>query len=82
MKIVKVESSNFINDKRFSKTKFGWQDGYGAFSYSKSQVKNVTHYILNQKEHHQKKTFRQEYLEFLEKFEIEYKDEYLFEWIE
>ncbi|MGA9213576.1 IS200/IS605 family transposase [Kaistella sp.] len=82
MKIVKVESTNFINDKRFCKTKFAWQEGYGAFSYSKSQVKEVTHYVLNQKEHHQKKTFREEYLEFLNKFEIEYKDEYLFEFFD
>ena len=62
--------------------KFYWQEGYGAFSYSKSQIDNVVKYILNQKEHHQKKSFRQEYLEFLEKFEVDYDEKYLFEFYE
>jgi hypothetical protein len=62
--------------------KFHWQEGYGAFSYSKSQIDNVVKYILNQKEHHQKKSFRQEYLEFLEKFEVDYDEKYLFEFYE
>ena len=61
---IKNNSSNFINDNKFVKGKFSWQEGYGAFSYSKSQIDNVVKYILNQKEHHQKKSFRQEYLEF------------------
>ena len=62
--------------------KFHWQEGYGAFSYSKSQIDNVVKYILNQKEHHQKKSFREEYLEFLEKFEVDYDEKYLFEFYE
>lgn len=79
---IKNNSSNFINDKKFVKGKFSWQEGYGSFSYSHSQIKDVYNYILNQEEHHKKKTFREEYLEFLKKFEIEYDEKYLFEWME
>jgi putative transposase len=60
-------------------TKFAWQSGYGAFTYSQSHVQNVFTYIENQEEHHKKKTFQDEYLLLLEKFEIEYKEEFLFE---
>jgi putative transposase len=62
--------------------KFQWQEGYGVFSYAHSQIDNVFKYILNQEEHHRKKTFMEEYLEFLEKFAIDYDEKYLFEWIE
>lgn len=79
---IKNNSSNFINDKKLVKGKFSWQEGYGAFSYSHSQIENVYNYILNQEEHHRKKTFREEYIELMKKFEIEYNDQYLFEWIE
>lgn len=79
VKIVKVESTNFINEKKLVVGKFQWQEGYGAFSYAKSQKDAVSKYILNQKEHHKKRSFREEYLELLEKFEIEFKDEYLFQ---
>lgn len=79
---VKSNSSAFINEKKFVRGKFQWQDGYGAFSYSHSQIESVYNYILNQEEHHKKKTFRDEYIDFLNKFEVEYKDEYLFDWIE
>lgn len=79
---IKKASNTFINEKKFSKFKFEWQDGYGAFSYSHSSLDNVVGYIQSQKEHHKKKSFRAEYLDFLKKFEIEYKDEYLFDWIE
>lgn len=79
MKVVKVESANFINDKQMVIGKFHWQEGFGAFSYAKSQKDAVTKYILNQKEHHRKKTFREEYIDFLEKFEVEYDPKYLFE---
>ena len=79
---IKNNSSKFINEKEFVKGKFQWQEGYGAFSYAHSQVEQVYKYILNQEAHHQKKTFRQEYLEFLTKYEIEHKPEYLFEWLE
>lgn len=77
---IKAGSSGFINKKKWIQGKFNWQEGFGAFSYSKSQVDKVVKYILNQEEHHKKKTFKEEYLELLEKFEIEYNPEYLFEW--
>lgn len=79
VKIVKTETTNFINENQLSSVRFAWQEGYGAFSYSKSQKEKVTNYVLNQKEHHQKRTFKEEYMEFLKKYEIEFKDEYLFE---
>ena len=79
---VKKSSNSFIKEKKFSKFKFDWQEGYGAFSYSHSALDNVIAYVMNQKEHHKKRTFKEEYMEFLNKFEIEFKDEYLFEWIE
>ena len=78
---IKNNSSNFINDKKFIKGKFSWQEGYGAFSYSHSQIKTVYNYILNQEKHHKKKTFQEEYNELLEKFEVEHDKKYLFEWI-
>ncbi len=81
MRDVKNNSSKFINDKGFVKSKFSWQEGYGAFSYSHSQIEQVYNYILNQERHHQKKTFKEEYLEFLVKYEIDYKAEYLFDWL-
>ena len=61
---------------------FNWQDGYGAFTYSHSQISSVANYIKRQPEHHKKQTFIDEYLCFLEKFEIEYDKQYLFEWID
>lgn len=79
---IKAGSSKFINDKRLIKWKFNWQEGFGVFSYSRSQIETVIKYILNQEKHHKKKTFREEYLEFLKKFEIEYNEKYLFDWIE
>lgn len=79
---IKNNSSKFINERKFVKGKFQWQEGYGAFSYSHSQIEQVYNYILNQKEYHKKKTFKEEYIDFLNKFEIEHKPEYLFEWIE
>ena len=79
---IKNNSTNFINGKNFLKGKFLWQEGYGAFSYSHSHIQNVYNYILNQEEHHRKKTFKEEYIKLLEKFEIEYNEKYLFEWIE
>lgn len=78
---IKKSSNEFVNDKKFSKFKFQWQEGYGAFSYSHSGYGKVIDYINNQKEHHKKKSFKEGYLEFLDKFNIEYKTEYLFEWI-
>ena len=78
---IKSNSSVFIKEKNLPK-KFAWQQGFGAFSYSKSQAKKVVNYILNQPEHHKKRTFKEEYLEFLEKFEIDYEEKYLFEFYE
>lgn len=79
---IKKASNDFIKEKKFTKFDFQWQDGYGAFSYSYSSLDNVIRYIQNQKEHHSKKTFKEEYKEFLTLFQIEHKDEYLFEWID
>ncbi len=79
---IKNNTSNFINDKKYLKGTFSWQEGYGAFSYSHSQLNSVYQYILNQEEHHQKKTFREEYIDFLKKFQIEHEERFLFEWIE
>jgi REP element-mobilizing transposase RayT len=77
---IKNNSSNFINDQKFVRGKFSWQEGFGSFSYSHSQIEQVYQYILNQEEHHRKKTFKEEYLDFLKKFEMEYDEKYLFEW--
>ncbi len=79
---VKNNSTNFINDHKLVKGKFSWQEGYGAFSYSHSQVETVYNYILNQEGHHRKKTFKEEYHDFLKQFEIEYNEKYLFEWLD
>lgn len=79
---IKAGTSKFINDKKWINGKFNWQEGYGAFSYSRSSVDSVIKYILNQEEHHSKKTFREEYLELMEKFEIAYDPKYVFEWME
>ena len=78
MQDVKANSSKWINEKRFIKSRFEWQEGYGGFSYSKSQVNKVIQYILNQKEHHKKTTFMGEYKEFLKKFEIQFDEKYIF----
>jgi len=77
---IKSISSQFISEKKWIPLKFNWQEGYGAFSYSKSQIDCVVKYILNQGNHHHKRTFREEYIDFLEKFEIEFNEKYLFEW--
>lgn len=77
---MKNNSSNFINDKKLVTGKFSWQEGYGVFSYSHSHIGRVYDYILNQESHHKKKTFKQEYLQFLKKFGVEYDEKYLFEW--
>jgi len=77
---IKNNSANFINSQKFIKTKFSWQEGYGAFSYSHSHIRNVYNYILNQEKHHEKKPFKEEYIDILKKFEIEHDEKYLFEW--
>ncbi len=75
---IKDSSSKWINKKKFVLGKFNWQSGYGAFSYSHSQIDNVVKYIQNQPQHHKKKTFRQEYIEFLVKFNVPYDERYIF----
>ena len=80
MEQVKAGSSKWLNDKKYIPGKFSWQDGYGAFTYSKSHIDNVVKYILNQLEHHKKQSFKDEYLLILEKFDVDYDANYLFEW--
>ncbi len=79
---VKNNSTNFINDHAWIQGKFCWQEGYGAFSYSHSQIAYVYDYILNQEKHHGEQTFQAEYLDFLKKYEIEHDVKYLFDWIQ
>ena len=85
MQCIKSDSSAWINKKGFTSKRFSWQAGYGAFSYSKSNVNNVIDYIKNQEIHHRKKTFIEEYLNFLERFEIDFEERYIFnpvEWMD
>ncbi|MFB6343844.1 IS200/IS605 family transposase [Saccharicrinis sp. FJH62] len=79
---IKNNSSNFINNRRYVPGRFRWQEGYGVFSYSHSQIENVYHYIENQEEHHKIRTFREEYIEFLKEYGIEFNEKYLFNWLE
>lgn len=79
---VKKSSNDFVNDKKFTSKKFSWQGGYGAFSYSHSQMDTVIKYVMNQKEHHKKISFKDEYIDLLKKFEIEFDEKYLFEWLD
>ena len=82
MQNVKGGSSKWINDREFVKGRFEWQEGYGAFSYSKSQVSTVIAYIQNQEIHHQHKTFMEEYKDFLEEFGVPYDERYVFKELE
>lgn len=82
MEQVKSGSSKWLNEKRYILGKFNWQDGFGAFTYSKSHIDAVVKYVLNQPEHHKKQTFRDEYLLLLKKFEVDHDARYLFEWYE
>ena len=79
---IKRSTSLFINNEKLCSGKFAWQEGYGAFTYSRSQLENVYEYIQKQEQHHQKKTFKEEYLQFLKKFEIEYDERFLFDFID
>jgi REP element-mobilizing transposase RayT len=78
---IKANSSRFINSQNWLKSKFYWQEGFGAFSYGQSQLDAVAKYIANQEIHHTKKTFKEEYFDFLKKFQIEYDEKYLFDWL-
>lgn len=79
---IKKESSSFINNKKWFRGKFHWQDGYGAFSYSRSQLDVIYKYISNQEAHHKKRTFHEEYVGLLKKFEIKFDEKYLFNFFE
>jgi len=79
---VKTGTTTFINQEKWFKTKFFWQEGYGAFSYSRSHISSVCKYIENQPLHHKKKTFRAEYLDFLKKFNVDYDERYLFDFFD
>ena len=79
---IKSDSTEFINKKRFLRGRFYWQEGYGAFSYSRSHLDAVAKYVLEQEKHHSKRSFKEEYIALLDRFEVEYEDRYLFEWIE
>lgn len=76
---IKANSSRFINEKRFVEGKFSWQEGFGAFSYSHSQLSDVIRYIQNQEEHHKVNNFKDEYLKFLKKYEVDFDEKYLFD---
>jgi REP element-mobilizing transposase RayT len=82
MKMVKGSSSEWINKEKFSNSPFKWQEGYGAFSYSRSHIKKVALYIENQEEHHRYKTFLEEYKQFLDHFEVDYDERYIFKPLE
>ena len=75
---VKTGSTNFINRKQWVPGRFSWQEGFGAFSYSHSQLTTVIRYIQNQERHHAHRTFREEYLSLLDKFEVPHEDRYIF----
>ncbi len=79
---IKASSSKWINENNWINGLFRWQKGFGAFSYSKSQIDSVIKYILNQPEHHKKTTFKDEYLTLLQKFDIKFDNQYLFKWYE
>lgn len=80
VKQIKIQSNEFIRGKKWIQGSFNWQEGYGVFSYGHSQIDGVCKYIQNQEQHHQKKTFQAEYIEFLQKFSIPFEERYLFEW--
>jgi putative transposase len=82
MQDIKVHSSKWINERKFVKGKFSWQEGYGAFSYSKSLLPSVIKYIEMQQEHHIRKSFQKEYVELLDAFEVEFDDRYIFKQVE
>src|SRR6185295_17221619 len=79
---VKVDSSKFVNKKQLVRGRFSWQEGYGAFSYGHSQLDTIIRYIQNQEKHHQKSSFRSEYLTLLRKFDIAFEEKYVFEFLE
>ena len=79
---IKSDSSEWVNRRKLARGKFAWQEGYGAFSYGHSQLDMIVRYIQNQERHHRRKSFRNEYLTLLRKFEIEFKEEYVFQFLD
>ena len=79
---IKSNSTHFINERGFAPGKFGWQEGYGAFSYGRSQLGSIIHYIQNQEKHHGRRSFKDEYLSLLKKFELEFDGRYVFKFLE
>ncbi|MBS1764505.1 MAG: IS200/IS605 family transposase [Bacteroidetes bacterium] len=79
---IKKSSTTFINDNKFTSQKFHWQEGYGAFSYGYSHIDNIVKYVMNQKEHHSKKTFKEEFTEMLKEMDIPLNEKYLFDFLE
>jgi putative transposase len=82
VKEIKVESNEFIRDKKWVNGKFAWQEGYGVFSYSQSHISAVIKYIHNQESHHQRRSFREEYHGLLKKFEVSFEEKYSFDFME
>ncbi|MDA3952191.1 MAG: transposase, partial [Bacteroidales bacterium] len=82
LQIIKANSSKWINENKLVAGKFQWQSGYGAFSYSRSQRDSVIKYIIEQENHHKKRTFKNEYLDLLKKYEVKYDEQYLFQFYE
>ena len=82
VQVLKTETSNFIREKKFTPFRFQWQEGFGAFSHARSELDRVIRYILNQPEHHMNKSFKTEYLAMLRRYEIEFNEEYLFEFFD
>ena len=79
---IKADSTNYINKEKFVRGRFNWQEGYGAFSYGHSQLNTIIRYIQNQERHHQKQSFKTEYMKFLRKFDIAFDEKYVFDFIE
>ena len=79
---IKADSSKFVNEKRFVRGRFSWQEGYGAFSYGHSQLNTIIRYIQNQEQHHRRSSFKNEYLTLLRKFDIAFEEKYVFEFID
>jgi len=79
---IKTSSNKWINDNKLSRYKFEWQRGYGAFTHSHSQIDAIIKYVLNQEQHHKRRTFKEEYLEILKKNDIKYNDDYLFDFFD
>ena len=79
---IKADSSNFINKRKWIRGRSSWQEGYGAFSYGHSQLDTIIRYIQNQEQHHRRRSFKDEYLAWLKKFEIPFEEKYVFQFIE